>query len=350
MSPQTGHTGRSTALALGLWGETVQEAAGFAAQAEEAGFHSVWSHELHRTATIPLAAAACATKRIGLGAGIALAFTRSPLTMALTALDLDELSGGRFMLGLGTGVERLNERWHGVTFGRPLTHMREAVTAIRAFIASAHRGEPIRIEGEYYNLDVRGFRRPFPQPRKHIPIFLAAVGPRMVRMAGEIGDGWLGHELNTPEWLREVIMPGLTEGLRRSGRDRRDFSVVLSVCCAVSRSRREAIQQAATSVAFYATVRTYAAFFASAGFEESARRVGEAFRAGDLQAMTDSVSDEMVEAFTAAGTPDDVRKKLREYSRLVDVINLVPPHNFLSPQEIRENVGTILETFSGARL
>src|SRR3972149_394907 len=124
-----------------------------AKRAESLGLDTLWSQELHSTPFVPLAAVAAHVRRVRLGSGIALAFVRSPLETALTALDMDALTDGRFMLGLGTGVQRLNERWHGVqNYGRPAPHLKECVQAVRMIIEKAHLGQPLRYKGQYYDI------------------------------------------------------------------------------------------------------------------------------------------------------------------------------------------------------
>jgi alkanesulfonate monooxygenase SsuD/methylene tetrahydromethanopterin reductase-like flavin-dependent oxidoreductase (luciferase family) len=160
-----------------------------AARAEAAGFETVWTSEMFHDPFLPLAAAATSTTTMGLGTSIALAFVRSPWVAALSALDLDVLSGGRFILGLGTGLKRLNERWHGVAYGKPTPHIREAVQVIRLITERAHTGEPIRFSGQYYDVDIQGWRRPLPPVRERIPIYLAGVREGMIRTAAQVADG-----------------------------------------------------------------------------------------------------------------------------------------------------------------
>lgn len=328
---------------LGYWGETADEYLAVARQAEAAGFHSVWSSELHRTAFVPLAGIAARTSRIKLGTGVALAFVRSPLIAALSALDLDELSGGRLLLGLGSGVQRLNEDWHNTPFGQAVPHMRETIQALRLLLAGAHQGRPLSYAGEYYRLNIQGYRRPYPPVQERIPIYLAAVGPHMLRLSGEVADGWLGHELGSPQYLREVILPRIAAGLSRAGRSREEFQICPSVICAIADDPREARRLAAGQVAFYATVRTYHDFFAFHGFEAALPAVREAFRRGDTAAMIDAVPDEMVDAYTAAGTVDQVRARLREYDDLADLIKLSAPAYYNPPEATRVLQRRILE-------
>ena len=215
-------------ITYGPWGETLAELADAARAAEDAGAEVVWLPELHRSATVAAAAAVAATRTVGVGTAVALAFTRSPMVTALEALDLDDLSGGRFVLGLGTGVQRLNEDWHHVDWGRPALHLRETVRNIRAFWAGCTTGAPIELDGERAPMRIRGYQRPYPVLRTDIPVYLAAMGPVLTRLAGEIGDGWISHELTSPAFLADRVLPELAAGLERGGRPRDEVDVVTS--------------------------------------------------------------------------------------------------------------------------
>lgn len=334
-----------TRYALILGGNTLAEMATLAKRAETAGFESLWAAELHREAFMQLAAVVPATERITLGTGIVLAFTRSPFITALSALDLDELSGGRMILGLGTGVKRLNETWHNAPYGKPAPHMREAVEVLRLLTGQLHKGEPIKYVGEYYNLDIRGYQRPHAPVRERIPIYLAGIGPIMSRVVGEVADGWLGHSMNSIRYTREVVLPNLQKGLARSGRDRSQVELCMSVTCAISNDRAAARRAAAGSVAFFSTVRTYAPMFAMHGPSDEAQRVQEAFRRGDQEAMINAVSDDMLDTFAVAGTPDEVRKRVAAYDEVADVVKFNPPPYYLGEAEVSAYQERVLETF-----
>lgn len=333
-------------LALSPWGETMAELVAASQAAEAAGFDSVWTTELHRTAFVTAAAIADGTSRIRVGSGIALAFVRSPMTTALTALDLDDLSGGRFLLGLGAGVRRLNEDWHHVTYGRPAAHMVETVAVIRKVVAGGHTGGPIDFDGEYEPVRIRGYRRPFPQPRAVIPIYLAALGPLMLKAAGRVADGWIAHELDSPRYLREKALPRLKAGLADAGRTLADLDVVASAVCMVDADGRAARRWAARLVAFYATVRSYQDFFDFHGFGEEARRVQERFRAGDEQGMFDAVSDAMVDALTLSGTPEEVRERIDQYEGLADLVKLSPLTHLVPAEVSRSGQRALLAMFA----
>ena len=258
---------------------------------------------------------AAKTESIGIGTGITWAFTRSPFLLAVSALDIDEMSGGRFRLGLGAGVKRLNERWHGAEYGRPAPHLRETVEATRLIMESANAGAPIRYEGTYHDIDIKGWTRPHPAFREKVPIYVAAVGEGMARMAGDVADGVLGHLICSPRWLEEVMIPNFEKGLSRSGRERSSFDFIPGMCVAIAEDDSEveaAYDAARKTLAFYATVRTYAPVFEIDGFGSEAEAVGNAFRAGDLAGVAAAVTDEMVDTYCAVGTIDRVREKVGE--------------------------------------
>jgi len=334
-------------LGYGPWGETLGEMVEAACAAEDGGFASVWTNELHRSAFAPAAAIACATESATVGTAIALAFVRSEMTTALTALDIDDLSGGRFVLGLGSGVQRLNTDWHNTTFGKPATHLRETVSLVRLFIERAHLGDPLDSTGEYHDVHVRNYQRPFPPARPTIPVYLAAMGPGMTRLAGEVADGWIAHELGSPQFLQERTLPRLLEGMRGAGRDETAVTRVVSACCMPHSDGAQAKRWAAGLVAFYASVRTYTDFFAFHGFEQEAVAIQDAFRAGDIDAMLAACPDAMVDTFTFAGTPDEVRRGLQRYEGIADVLKLTPPTHFVDPEVTRLAQRTTLELFAG---
>lgn len=327
------------------WGESLAELVEAGRRAEQAGAEVLWVSELHRSATGTAAALAAGTERARVGTSIQLAFTRSPMVAALEALDLDEMSGGRFVLGLGSGVQRLNEDWHNVRFGKPVPHVRETVRNIRLFWQSCESGDPIVAEGEWEPMSIRGYERPFPVLRPDIPIYLAAMGPLMTRLAGEIGQGWISHELCSPQYLAQHILPDLQTGIDRAdGKQRKDLDVVVSACCSVSDDLALARRRAAGLVGFYATVRTYAAFFDFHGLAEDQQLVIDQFRAGTgADYLADVVSDRMVDALTLVGTRDRVAERISAYEGLADSVKLSPPTHGLSATETRAAQDEILD-------
>ncbi|WP_190814515.1 LLM class flavin-dependent oxidoreductase [Saccharopolyspora pogona] len=323
-------------ITYGPWGETLAELEEATLAAERVGATVAWFPELHRSATVTAAAAAAATSEIGIGTAIALAFVRSPLITALEALDIDDLSGGRFRLGLGSGVQRLNENWHNARWGKPVAHLRETIAIVRHVVANARTGADMLVEGEWERLRMRGFQRPFPQPRAALPIYVAGMGPAMTALAGEVGDGFISHELCSPRYLNERLLPRLRQGAQRSGRPMQTLDVTVSACCSIDDDSVIAKRRAAGLVGFYASVRTYADFFAFHGLAEDHSRVSEAFRAGmPADSLGALVSDEALDRLTISGTPDEVRAQLAAYEGLADSVKLTPPIHGLAAEETR---------------
>ena len=337
-------------ISVAAIGTTVADLESEAALAEEAGVECVWAPELFRSSITQAAYLAGRTERIDVATGIAWAFTRSPFILAVSALDVDEMSGGRFRLGMGAGVKRLNETWHNVDYGRPAPHLREALEATRQIMAQAGSGEPIRFEGEYYDIDIRGWVRPHPAVRESVPIYTAAVREGMARMAGDVADGLIGHPIQSLRWIEEVVVDGFETGLRRSGRDRGGFDYLPTVCCAIDDDQARANDLARRTIAFYATVRTYMPLFEMHDFGDNATAAGEAFRKGDLAGVPAAISDEMVETYCAAGPLDKVRERVEQTAERADGLFLTPPTYFISPQELSEYQRRIIEAFGpGAR-
>ena len=327
-----------------LLGRDPAEVAGLAAEAERAGLARLWAAELHRSATVPLAVAAAATERIELGTGIALAFTRSPMVLALEALDLDELSGGRFVLGLGAGVRRLNTRWHAAAYDRPVRRMRELVAAARELMAALAEGRDARAAGEIYDVEVLGLRRPYAAPRPAPPVWLAAVLPGMTALAGEVADGFLDHPVTTPAWLAGRLIPALDAGAARAGRARPEVAGAL-ICAASDDDPAAARRAAAGTVGFYATVRTYEELFSEHGFGGRLRAIRRAFLEGDGDRLAEAVGEDMTDAFAAAGTVAQVQERARAYEGLADRLWAAPPHHMQGHEDAVRWQRGILEAF-----
>jgi alkanesulfonate monooxygenase SsuD/methylene tetrahydromethanopterin reductase-like flavin-dependent oxidoreductase (luciferase family) len=331
------------------WGESTAELVAAARAAEAAGAGVVWAPEHHRNAFTTAAALAAGTgdgqKPIGIGTGIALAFARSPMLTALAAADLDELSEGRFRLGLGTGVARLNQDWHGAEFERPVPRLRDTVAIVRAVLAG---GDPIVHRG-VRSIRVRGRRRPYPPVRDHLPIYLAGVGPAMVALAGEVADGWIAHELCPPAELRDRIWPALRPGLaKKPGASA--FDVVAAACCSVDADADTARRRAANVVGFYASVRSYAETFGAAGFGEVCTAANAALKDGrPADSLGDLMPDEMVDAYTIAGTPARCATRIAAYDGLADAIKLSPPSYGLPADEVRHAQDRLLDLVGSLR-
>lgn len=335
---------------IGGLADSMTELAAQAREAEAVGIDCVWSVELFRSSLTQAMWLAASTEKVAIGTGIAWAFTRSPMILALSALDVDEVSGGRFRLGLGAGVKRLNESWHGADYGRPAPHLRETVEAVRLIIEQAGSAERIRYQGTYHEIDISGWVRPHGKARETIPIYTAAVQQGMARMAGDVADGMIGHPMCSMRWLDEILVTGFELGLSRSGRERSSFDFLPSVCCAIDDDEEAAYEAARRTICFYATVRTYAPLWEMHGFGDAALAVGEAFRRGDFAAMPGLVPDEMVDTYCAAGPLDKVRARVEQVAERGDGIWLGPPTYFIPPEQIAEYQRRIVDAFApGAR-
>jgi probable F420-dependent oxidoreductase len=332
-------------ISVAAIGVSAAELEADAKRAEAAGVECVWAPELFRSAVTQATFLAARTERIGVATGIVWAFTRSPFIQAITALDVDEISGGRFRLGMGAGVKRLNETWHNADYGKPAPHLREAIEATRLIMRQAAAGEPIRFEGEYYDIDIKGWVRPIAPVREAVPIYTAAVQGGMARMAGDVADGLIGHPIQSLRWIDEVVVDAFETGLRRSGRERSDFDYLPTVCCAIDNDEGRAIEMARRTISFYATVRTYMPLWELHGFADNAVAAGEAFRRGDLAAVPAAISDEMVDTYCAAGPLDKVRARVEATAERADGLFLTPPTYFISPEELSEYQNRIIDAF-----
>jgi|TARA_B110000914_G_scaffold222203_1_gene235311 alkanesulfonate monooxygenase SsuD/methylene tetrahydromethanopterin reductase-like flavin-dependent oxidoreductase (luciferase family) len=324
-------------LSFGPWGETLNEFIEAGIEAEQHGFDTLWTSELHRTPFVPLTALAAKTSEIKLGSGVALAFLRSPLTLALTALDLNEISNGRFILGLGSGVKNLNEYWHDVRFGSPVKHIEDVINICRKVMKESHLN-PIKYDGAEKSISLIGFDRPFIPQETNIPIYMGSVGPLMTKKCGEIANGWISHELCSPHYLKSNIIPKLEEG---SG-DNSIPKLVVSGLTVVDPDEQKAKRIAAGTVAFYASVKTYDEFFSNHGFGAEAKKIREQFKNSDIKGMIESVPNEMVDVFAIAGNRDFVSNSIKRYSGIVDEIKLTPPTHYVTNEETRYAQKSIL--------
>src|SRR5215211_6101316 len=333
-------------MSIAAIADTADDLAEQAREAEAAGLECVWAPELFRSSVTQATWLASATERIGIGTGIAWAFTRSPFILAVSALDIDEMSGGRFRLGLGAGVKRLNQTWHSVDYGKPAPHLRETIEAVRLIMEKASTREPIRYEGEYQDIDIKGWVRPHKPVRDRVPIYTAAMQEGMCRMAGDVADGLIGHPMCPSRWVDEVMLPNMETGLSRSGRRRSEIDFIPTVCCAIDDDEPRALEAARRTIAFYSTVRTYRPLWEMHGFGDAAAAAGDAFRKGDLEAVPAAIPDEMVEAYTAAGPADKVRERVTAVAERGDGVWLTPATYFIPPEQIGEYQQRIVETFA----
>ncbi len=337
---------------LRIWAQlppTPREALTAAVQRyESAALEGIWASQTFAAPFGLLSAAAAVSKQLKLGTGIALAFVRSPLETACNIMDLDLFSGGRAVLGLGSSAQSLTEGAFGMPYGKPLRHMREVIGLVRAIVAKAHTGELGLLEGEYHRLDLRHFRTFAPPVRTRIPIYLPAVFEKACELAGEIGDGLLGHPLWNEQWIAEQSLPALRRGLSKANRERSAVGLNLQMFVAVNPDRRAAIEDARPTVAYYSQSPQYLRYFDEIGFGPEARALQGCFARGDLAGMVAACSDAMVENIAIVGTEDEVRRRVLERTREADACTPVVPHYALSQDKLDYYTAGIADLFYGS--
>ncbi len=307
-----------------------------ARRADAAGFDSVWTTEFfNANGLVRLAAVASATERVQLGTAIAYAFMRTPMLAASAAMDIDELSGGRMILGLGSGTERMNREWYSMPFDDPpAPRIKDAVGLVRAAI-DAQDGGGLTYEGPHYQVKIPAYSRPR-AARKTIPIGIAAVNRGMIRAAAACADGLIGHPVFTRKYIRETVLPEL---------DDTPCALWPYVVTAIADSTEQAREEARRQIAFYYTTRLYHSILEPHGWREIGETIASAFRRTDFQAMTEAVTDEMVDEIAIAGKPDEVRDQLTQWGPLADRVLLYSPSVGLKPERVQENLDAIIDTF-----
>lgn len=318
-----------------------------ARQVESLGMAGIFVPEIYSSPFMGLGFCAAVTERVQLGSGIANAFVASPFEIAMTAMDLDRVSGGRCVLGLGSSIRTWVEGFYGMPgYGRPVAHMRETIEVIRRVIAQSHTGELDRYDGEHLHHDWSTFLGSFAPPlRTEIPIWLAANQAGMTRLAGEVADGFIDHPIHGPGWLLGRGRDALAEGLARAGRTREDIHWNAWLWVAIGTDRAELLDDARGTVAFYAGMRQYEPMFASQGFGAEARACSDALERGDMAAWVGAVTDEMAETFVVLGDADTARRRVEEVWDVADSFCPVSPVGGLPPERIVAYTAAIGETF-----
>jgi probable F420-dependent oxidoreductase len=325
-----------------LVGGTARPQVELARRAEAAGFASVWSAEFfNQHPYAVLGAVAEATRRIDIGTAIANAFTRSPVVHASAALDLDELSGGRMTLGLGSGTSRMNEEWYGVPFSKPAARMTECVRVVRALFDAKDR-VGFRFEGEFHRLAIPVYTRPG-APRARVPIAVAAVNRRMVEAAGAVADALIGHPIASRRWHRERTLPWLRAAEAAAGRPAGACRLLPYVLTSIQPDRALARRDARGQIGFYFTVSVYRSVLEFHGRPDVADACRRALAGFDLRAMAEAIPDELVDEIGVAGTPDEARERLAAWREFSDEPLLYPPSVGVPPARLESNLAEILK-------
>lgn len=282
---------------------------------ERMGFGALWSFETSRDPFLPLLEAALATEHIRMGTNIAVAFARTPFSMAMTTWDLQRASGGRLFLGLGTQVRAHVERRFSSTFEHPAARITDYIHCLRAIWDTFQTGARPDYEGPYYRFKlINEMFTGGPIDHPHILVLLAGVNPRMARAAGEAADGFSVHPMHSPEYLREVIRPAIDEGARSRGKSVDDI-ILLTDCfivrgtTEVERSRSE--EGVRRQIALYASTPSYRGFLEFHGYPEIGKQLSALMREGRLQEMPALISDALLSVVAVSEADGDIADQIR---------------------------------------
>lgn len=312
----------------------LQAAATSARDAESAGYSGAWTAETNHDPFLPLLLAAEHTERIELGTSIAVAFARSPMTLANTAWDLQAYSKGRFILGLGSQIKPHITKRFSMPWSKPAARMREMVLAIRAIWDTWLNGTPLDFRGEFYThtlmtpfftpaaADLSGFGPP--------KIFLAGVGELMTEVAGEVCDGFICHGFTTEKYLREVTIPALARGRARAGKTLDGFEIV-GPSFVVTGNTAEELQQAASGtrqqIAFYGSTPAYRPVLDLHGWGDLQDRLNTLSKQGKWVEMGTLITDEVLDAFAVVGEPEQIAPELtKRYGDVIQRISFYAPY------------------------
>ena len=313
--------------------EDPREVAGMFRRLEEIGYDGAFTFEAKHDPFLPLALASTTTSKLGLGTAVAIAFARNPMTLANSAYDLQLVTKGRFVLGLGTQVRPHIERRFGAAWSRPVARMREMVLAIRAIFDCWEGKGDLRFEGEIYRhtLMIPAFN-PGPNPFGPPPIWLGGFGPRMIEAAGEVADGFIAHPFNSRKSLLEKVLPALERGLAASGRKRADFHITCATIVVTADDEREldrvklAVKK---QLAFYGSTPIYRATLDCHGFGELHTELNRLSKLGRWDDMAGLISDELLNEVAVVGPRNTIAAKLRE--RLAGIADAVSLTNNRAP-------------------
>ena len=304
-------------------GWDLDKAGAQARELEELGYSGIFTAETGHDPFLPLAMAAQATARVDLATAIAVAFARSPMTLAHVGHDLNAASQGRFALGLGSQIRAHITKRFSMPWSRPAARMREFILAMRAIWANWHEGVPLQFTGKFY---AHTLMTPFftPTNTEYGPprVLLAAVGPLMTEVAGEVADGIIVHAFTTEKYLRETTLPALQRGFDRAEKQRSDFEVRYPCFVVTGRDERE-LARAGTAtkqqIAFYGSTPAYKPVLDSIGVGELQSQLNAMSKQGRWAEMGTLITDDMLDAFAIVGPPEEVAGRLlARYGDIVD--------------------------------
>jgi probable F420-dependent oxidoreductase len=314
---------------------------------ERSGFDCVWTFEAMSDPFLPLAHAAAATEKLEIGTNIAVAFARSPFSMAQIAWDLQRDSGGRFHLGLGTQVRAHIERRFSGQFDHPAARVTDYIRCVRAIWDSFQNGTRPNFEGPYYKFKLMNpFFDPGPIPHPSIPIYLAGVNPRMCRAAGEVADGFHVHPVHSRSYLQDVVRPSISEGAKLVGREIGDISLYAPVFVITGDTQHEvdSMEQAVRQqVSFYGSTPSYAAVLEHHGYDDLSSKLNGLMREGKTKEMAAAIPENLISEIAVVGEPRQIGSLLKErYAGVLDRVS-VYPHTMGANVEFRNWSGLVAE-------
>lgn len=282
---------------------------------EAEGYDGAGSAEMNHDPFFPLLLAAEHSENIELHTGIAVAFARSPMILANLGHDLNAYSKGRFTMGLGSQIRPHITKRFSMPWGAPAPQMKELIQAMRAIWANWYEGAPLRFEGKYYQhtLMTPAFT---PQNKEYgaPKVILAAVGPVMTRVAAEVADGLIIHPFSNEKYIREVTLPAIEEGLKKSGRSRKDFEITYSPFIISGKDEKAfetAKREARGRISFYGSTPAYKNVLAVHGWGDLQGELNIMSKEGKWQEMGDLVTDEMLNTFGVMGEPDVIVSEIK---------------------------------------
>ena len=289
---------------------------------EKMGLDAAWTFEASHDPFLPLVLAADRTKSINLGTAIAVAFARNPMTCAVTSWDLQRLSEGRFILGLGTQIKPHITRRYSEQWSRPAARMREYIRALHAIWDNFQTGAELNFKGEFYthSLMTPAFS-PGPLTVSKPPIYVAGVGPKLVNVVGEVADGFFVHPFHTADYVFNETLPELAKGAKTAGRPVEEVVVACLTIVAMGRNDEEVARartKAAAQLAFYGSTRAYSGVLDFHGYENLQPELNRLSKQGEWLKMTQNIDDDLIDLLCISGTPSEVGVQLRERNTFAD--------------------------------
>ena len=310
----------------------LESAAASATEAEKAGYSGAFTAETSRDPFLPLAVAAEHTEKLELGTSIAVAFARSPMTVANTAWDLQNFSNGRFILGLGSQIKPHITKRFSMEWSSPAARMREYVQALHAIWDTWMTGDRLEFRGDFYQHTLMTpMFSPEPLTVAKPKVFIAAVGEMMTGVAGEVCDGWFSHGFTTASYLEEVSLPALNKGIDKAGRSASDVEISLPGFVVTGETEEEMAEAGLAvrkQIAFYGSTPAYRKVLDHHGWGDAQTELNHMSKQGQWDEMAEVIDQEMLETFAVVSEPANVAADLKaRYGHLVDRFSFYAPYS-----------------------